>query len=60
MNGRADFRSLVPEAQETIRVRAVEAVKAGMGKSRAGDVFGVSRRAVLTWMRAERQGGREA
>jgi transposase len=60
MNRSADFRSLGPETQETIRVRAVEVVKAGMGKSRAGDVFGVSRRAVSKWMRDDRQGGREA
>jgi transposase len=60
MDGSADFRSLGPEAQETIRIRAVEAVKAGMGKSRAGEVFSVSRRAVSKWMRSEREGGREA
>jgi transposase len=31
-----------------------------MGKSRAAEVFGVSRRAVSLWMRADRQGGKEA
>jgi len=60
MGTSADFRSFGPEAQEAIRVRAVEAVKAGMRKSRAAEVFGVSRRAVSNWMRVDRQGGREA
>jgi len=41
-------------------MRAVAAVKAGMGKTKAAEVFGVSRRAVSRWMRAERQGGKEA
>ena len=41
-------------------MRAVEVVKAGMGKSKAAEVFGVSRRAVSRWMRADRQGGKEA
>jgi transposase len=41
-------------------MRAVEVVKAGMGKSMAAEVFGVSRRAVSRWMRADRQGGKEA
>jgi transposase len=60
MGASADFRSFGPEAQETIRVRAVEAVKAGMRKSGAAEVFGVSRRAISNWMRVDRQGGREA
>jgi len=41
-------------------MRAVEVVKAGMGKSRAAEVFGVSRRAVSRWMSADHQGGKEA
>ena len=41
-------------------MRAVEVVKEGMGKSKAAEVFGVSRRAVSRWMRADRQGGKEA
>jgi len=41
-------------------MRAVELVKVGMGKSKAAEVFGVSRRAVSRWMRADRQGGKEA
>ena len=60
MGASADFRSFGPEAQEAIRVRAVEAVKVGMRKSRAAEVFGVSRRAVSKWIRLDRQGGREA
>ncbi len=60
MEGRADFRSLSPGAQEAIRMRAVAAVKVGMGKTKAAEVFGVSRRGVSRWMRADRQGGKEA
>ena len=60
MEGRADFRSLGSRAQEAIRMRAVEVVKAGMGKCKAAEVFGVSRRAVWRWMCADRQGGKEA
>jgi transposase len=41
-------------------MRAVEVVKVGMGKSKAAEVFGVSRRAVSRWMRADREGGKEA
>jgi transposase len=60
MERTTDFRSLESRAQEAIRMRAVEAVKAGMGKCKAAEVFGVSRRAVSRWMRADRQGGKEA
>lgn len=55
-----DFRSLSPEAQEAIRMRAVEAVNAGMGKIRAADVFGVSRRAISHWIQTDRHDGKEA
>ncbi len=60
MEGSTDFRSLGARAQEAIRIRAVEVIKAGMGKCKAAAVFGVSRRAVSRWMRADRQGGKEA
>jgi transposase len=60
MEGRADFRSLGSGAQEAIRMRTVEVIKAGMGKSKAAAVFGVSRRAVSRWIRADRKGGKEA
>ena len=60
MGTSADFRSFGPEAQEAIRMRAVEVAKAGMRKSRAAQAFGVSRRALSNWMRADRRGGREA
>jgi len=60
MKGRTDFRSFTPEAQEVIRIRAVEAVRAGMMKFKAAEVFGVSRRAVSSWLRAYLQGGEEA
>jgi transposase len=51
MDRSADFRSLRPEAQEAIRLQAVEAVKSGMKNFRAAEVFSVSRRAISTWMR---------
>lgn len=60
MKGSTDFRSFTPEAQEVIRIRAVEAVGAGMMKFKAAEVFGVSRRAVSSWLRAYLQGGEEA
>ncbi len=60
MEGRSDFRSLGAGAQEAIRMRTVEVIKAGMGKSKAAEVFGVSRRAVSRWIRADHQGGKEA
>ncbi len=59
MKGSKDFRSVRPEAQEAIRIRAVAAVKAGMMKSKAAEVFGVSRRAISSWLRADREGGEE-
>ena len=55
-----DFRSLSPDAQEAIRIRTVEAVKAGMKITKAAGVFGISRRAVSRWMKTEHQGGKEA
>ena len=60
MEGRTDFRSLGSGAQEAIRMRTVEVIKAGIGKSKAAEIFGVSRRAVSRWMSADRQGGKEA
>jgi transposase len=56
----ADGRKLSPAAQEAIRLRAVAAVKGGMGKSEAARVFGVSRRALYNWLEREAQGGRPA
>jgi len=60
IQGSTDFRSLRPETQEAIRIRAVDAVKAGMRKCKVAEVFGVSRRAISNWIRIERQGGAEA
>lgn len=55
-----NFWSMGSRAQEAMRTQAVEVVKAGMGKSKAAEVFGVSRRAVWRWVRADRrQGGKE-
>ncbi len=60
MEERKDFRSITPEAQEVIRIRAVKTVKAGMRKTKAAEIFGVSRRAISSWMRADRLSGEEA
>ncbi len=60
MEGRSDFWSLGAGAQEAIRVRTIEVIEAGMGKSKATEEFGISRRAVTRWIRADRQGGKEA
>ena len=39
MKGSTDFRSFTPEAQEVIRIRAVETVRAGMMKFKAAEVL---------------------
>jgi len=60
MEQRADFRSIKPAAQEVIRIRAVKAAKAGMRKTKAAEIFGVSRRAISNWIRADRLNGEDA
>lgn len=57
---RTDARSLAPAAQEDLRRRVVQAVRAGMNQSQAGRVFAVSRMAVHQWMQAWREGGSKA
>lgn len=57
---RKDARQLAPEAQEAIRMRAVEAVQGGMSQTDAARVFGVTRRAVNGWVRRYRAGGPSA
>lgn len=60
MEQRTDFRSIKPEAQEVIRMRAVQAAKVGMRQTKAAEIFGVSRRAISNWMRVDRLNGEEA
>jgi len=52
-----DARSLSPAAQEALRLRAVQAITAGMKQTEAVRVFGVSRAAIGKWMKQYRQGG---
>jgi transposase len=46
----ADFRSLKASAQETIRRKAVAAVKSGMSQVEAARVFGITRQAINNWI----------
>ena len=55
-----DARSLPSAVQESIRIRVVRAVEAGLTQGSAAERFGVSRMAVTLWMRRWRDGGEEA
>jgi transposase len=55
-----DARSLSPEAQDVIRLRAVQAILGGMKQVEAVRVFRVSRAAIGKWMARYRQGGLKA
>ena len=55
-----DFRSLGPEAQETLRRRAVAAVRNGESRVAAARRFGVTRQAVGKWVQAYERGGEKA
>jgi transposase len=57
---RKDARSLKPEAQAALRLRAVKAMARGMKQTEAARVFGVSRQAVRNWLKRSRAGGRRA
>ncbi len=46
-----DTRCLSPEAQEQLRFRVVQALRAGMKKSAAARTFGVSRTSIDRWLR---------
>jgi transposase len=47
-----DARRLSAQAQEALRIRAIEAVRGGMKPAVAARTFGVSRTAVYNWRRA--------
>lgn len=53
-----DARSLDPQAQEALRLRVVLAVTKGLKQTEAVKIFGVSRAAVIKWMRQWRQTGK--
>lgn len=55
-----DARSLSGEAQAEIRKRAVLAVQKGQSQKVVSELFGVSRKSVGNWLRAERNGGEKA
>ena len=52
-----DFRSLSPEAQEDIRIKAVKALHRGQSKVEVARTFGVTRQAVGSWHALYQQGG---
>ncbi len=58
--GSFDARRLPPQVQEDLRRQVVAAVEAGMSQLSAATAFGVSRRAVGTWVRASRTVGPDA
>ena len=55
--GAGGARSLPPDALEQLRRKVVAAVEPGASQTRVASVFGVSRKAVGTWVRAYRSGG---
>ncbi len=55
-----DARSLSAQAQEELRIRAMEAIRRGKGPTEVGELFGVSRAAVHNWIKRRRTGGKRA
>jgi transposase len=55
-----DARSISAEAQEALRLRTVDAVRSGMSKVEAAEIFGVNRGTVHRWMKEYREGGKRA
>lgn len=55
-----DFRSLSPNAQETLRRKAVSAVISGRSQVEAASLFGVTREAVGSWVKRYRSNGVKA
>ena len=54
---KTDARSLAPAAQETLRRKAVGAIRQGMSQSEAARVFGVSRQAIWNGLQRFVRGG---
>lgn len=52
-----DFRSLTPQAQETIRIKAVAALKEGRSKTEVARLFGVTRQAIHGWVNRKEEAG---
>jgi len=55
-----DARSISPQAQETLRRRAVKAVLAGRRQKDVVAIFGVSQSALTKWLKLYRQSGEKA
>jgi len=55
-----DARFLSPEAQAEIRLRVINAVRAGMKQAQAARTFGVSRWSVVQWTKLHRSNGAQA
>jgi len=54
---RLDARYLSPQAQESLRLRVMRAVRSGMSQAEAARVFGISRQSVNGWARRRRERG---
>ena len=52
-----DVRYWSPQAQASLRLRVIRAVRTGMPQAEAARVFGVSRQSVNGWDRCQRDGG---
>ena len=55
-----DFRSLSPQAQESLRFRAMAALKKGESQTEVARLFGVTRQAIHGWIVRQRQAGVQA
>jgi transposase len=55
-----DSRSLPPIAQEDLRRKAVRAIAGGMTQEEAAKLFGVTRQAIIKWLKKYREGGERA
>ena len=52
-----DFRSLTPQAQETLRIKAMAALKEGRSKTEVARLFGVTRQAIHGWVNRKQEAG---
>jgi transposase len=55
-----DRRSLSPQEQATLRIRAIQAIQGGMRPKKAAETFRVSRQTILNWRQKFLQGGWDA
>jgi len=52
-----DFRSLTPQAQETIRFKAMAALRDGRSQTEVARIFGVTRQAIHGWIARQQEAG---